>query len=61
MEDVSQILDEIDGVTLVHARYYDLCSEYYKVCTCGYSNKHDQYLLVFTCILDTRGPRLLLS
>lgn len=31
MEEVSKILDEIDGVTMVHARYYDLCSEYYKV------------------------------
>ena len=31
MDEVSQILDDIEGVTMVHARYYDLCSEYYKV------------------------------
>ena len=31
MEEAGQLLDTIDGVTAVHARYYDFCSEYSKV------------------------------
>ena len=31
MEEAGTLLDTIDSVTSVHARYYDLCSEYNKV------------------------------
>nr|CAG4646250.1 EOG090X05V9 [Macrothrix elegans] len=31
MEEVGQILDESDGVTPVHGRYYSLCSDFYRI------------------------------
>ncbi|XP_019849776.1 PREDICTED: 26S proteasome non-ATPase regulatory subunit 13-like [Amphimedon queenslandica] len=31
MEEAGQLLDTIDGVTPVHGRYYDFCSEYSKI------------------------------
>ena len=33
MEEVNGLLEAVDGVTAVHARYYDLCSNFHKVCT----------------------------
>lgn len=31
MEEVNGLLETVDGVTAVHARYYDLCSSFHKV------------------------------
>ena len=31
MEEIGKILDETDGVTPVHGRYYLLCSDYYRM------------------------------
>lgn len=31
IEEIEQILNETDGVTQVHGRYYSLCSDFYRV------------------------------
>lgn len=31
MEEIEKILDETDGVTPVHGRYYSLCSDFYRI------------------------------
>lgn len=31
MEEIGKILDETDGVTPVHGRYYSLCSDFYRI------------------------------
>ena len=31
IEEAGLQLDSVDGITAVHARYYDLCSKYHKV------------------------------
>lgn len=31
MEEVEKLLDETDGVTPVHGRYYLLCSDFYRI------------------------------
>nr|CAG4641685.1 EOG090X05V9 [Eurycercus lamellatus] len=31
MEEIGKILDETDGVTAVHGRYYSLCSDFYRI------------------------------
>lgn len=31
MEEIGKILDDTDGVTPVHGRYYSLCSDFYRI------------------------------
>lgn len=38
MEEIEKILDETDGVTPVHGRYYSLCSDFYRI-----QGKHADY------------------
>ena len=50
MDEVSQILDDIEGVTMVHTWYYDLGSEYYKVQNL-FMNPYDFFVLLCSLFL----------
>lgn len=41
MEEINGLLETVDGVTAVHARYYDLCSSFHKVSTVASIKVHN--------------------
>ena len=61
MEEAGQLLDTIDGVTSVHSRYYDFCSEYSKVTevfvnliNCNFDNDIHRLKVIMPVIIPMR-------
>ena len=50
IEESSELLDTVDGITSVHSRYYELSSEYYKVSIYTYIHSYIHTYIIHTYI-----------